>query len=203
MSRFITALGIVAVFVGAVLLLASLAPSAPAASTTAPAAVVSVSPRPSATGVATSAGSGTAQPSPTPLPPIPPGYRIQIPALAIDLAILEGDIERDSVQARTPDNFAFHLPGTGVPGAGANIYLYAHARRGMFLSLWNAKIGDIVWISTPDGKALRYVVSEVHPRVPPDDVSMTTPSTPERLTLQTSTGPNQSDPRFVVVALPG
>ena len=107
------------------------------------------------------------------------------------------------MQARTPDNYAFHLPGTAIPGTGANSYLYAHARRGMFLSLWNAKIGDIVWISTPDGRALRYVVSEIHPRVPPDDVSLTGASPPERLTLQTSTGPNQSDPRFVVVALPG
>ena len=128
---------------------------------------------------------------------------MQIPALAIDLAILEGDIERDSVQAHTPENYAFHLPGTAIPGAGANSYLYAHARRGMFLSLWNAKIGDVVWISTPDGRALRYVVSEIHPRVPPDDVSWATPSAPDRLTLQTSTGPNPGDPRFVVVASPG
>ena len=142
-------------------------------------------------------------PSATPLPPIPPGYRVQIPALAIDLAILEGDIERDTVALKTPENYAFHLPGTAIPGTGANSYLYAHARRGMFLSLWNAKIGDIVWISTPDGRALRYVVSEVHPRVPPGDISLATPSAPDRLTLQTSTGPNPGDPRFVVVALPG
>lgn len=38
--------------------------------------------------------------------------------------------------------------------------------------------GD-VWISTPDCHALRYVVSEIHPSVPPND------------------------PRFIVVALPG
>ena len=145
----------------------------------------------------------TAIASATPLPPIPPGYRVQIPRLAIDLAILEGDIARDTVQLQTPENYAFHLPGTGIPGSGVNSYLYAHARRGMFLSLWNAQVGDVVWISTPDGRALRYVVSEVHPRVPPDDVSMATASVPERLTLQTSTGPNPGDPRFVVVAVPG
>lgn len=198
MSRFVTATGIAALFVGALLLLASMAPS-----TAAPAAVVTEPPAQVASPSTSAAASATAEPSPTALPPIPPGYRIQIPALAIDLAILEGDIERDSVQARTPENYAFHLPGTAIPGGGANIYLYAHARQGMFLSLWNAKIGDVVWISTPNGVALRYVVSEVHPRVPPDDVSLATPSPPERLTLQTSTGPNQSDPRFVVIALPG
>jgi sortase (surface protein transpeptidase) len=142
-------------------------------------------------------------PTATPLPPIPLGYRVQIPRLAIDLAILEGDIERDTVALQTPENYAFHLPGTAIPGTGANSYLYAHARRGMFLSLWNAQVGDVVWISTPNGVALRYIVSEVHPRVPPADVSLATPSPPDRLTLQTSTGPNPGDPRFVVVAFPG
>ena len=135
--------------------------------------------------------------------PIPPGYRVQIPRLRIDLAILEGDIERDAVAGRTPEGYAFHLPGTAIPGAGANAFVYAHARAGMFIALWDARVGDVVWISTPDGRALRYVVSEIHPRVPPDDVSWAASAAGERLTLQTSTGPNPDDPRFIVVALPG
>ena len=193
MSRLIPVLGILAVLLGAVLLMrpagpVALAPS-PTAAITATAAVTSVA--------------SPGRPSPTPLPAIPLGYRVQIPRLSIDLAILEGDVERDTVQLQTPENYAFHLPGTAIPGTGANSYLYAHARRGMFLSLWEAKIGDIVWISTPDGRALKYVVSEVHPRVPPGEVGWATPSAPDRLTLQTSTGPNPADPRFVVVALPG
>jgi LPXTG-site transpeptidase (sortase) family protein len=146
--------------------------------------------------------SASAPPTPTPLPPIPPGYRVQIPRLGIDLAILEGDVARDTVQQQTPENYAFHLPGTGIPGAGMNSYIYAHARRGMFLSLWDARVGDVVWISTPDGRALRYAIAEVHPRVQPNDVSWVAPSVPEQLTLQTSTGPNAGDPRFVVVARP-
>ena len=199
MSRFITATAIASVFVGAVLLLASMAPS-----TAAPAAVFSVSPAPVASLAAPSTRTGaTAEPSPIALPPIPLGYRVQIPRLAIDLPILEGDIERDTVLLQTPENYAFHLPGTAIPGTGANSYLYAHARSGMFLSLWSARLGDIVWISTPDGRALRYLVSEIHPRVAPDDVLLAAPSAPERLTLQTSTGPNPGDPRFVVVAFPG
>jgi sortase (surface protein transpeptidase) len=135
--------------------------------------------------------------------PIPPGYRVQIPRLRVDLAILEGDIERDAVARRTPEGYAFHLPGTAIPGAGANAFVYAHARVGMFIALWDARVGDVVWISTPDGRALRYVVSEIHPRVPPDDVSWAASAPAERLTLQTSTGPNPDDPRFIVVALPG
>jgi len=133
---------------------------------------------------------------------IPPGYRIRIPRLGIDLAIAEGDVGRDTVEQQTPENYAFHLPGTAIPGTGANCYLYAHARAGMFLSLWDARVGDVVSISTPDGRALSYVVTEIHPSVPPEDVSWTVPSPPDRLTLQTSTGPNPGDPRFVVVARP-
>jgi LPXTG-site transpeptidase (sortase) family protein len=147
----------------------------------------------------TSSASSAASAAPV---PIPPGYRIQIPRLGIDLPIAEGDVGRDTVQQQTPENYAFHLPGTAIPGTGANSYLYAHARRGMFLSLWDARVGDVVWISTPDGRTLRYVVTEVHPSVPPGDVSWTAPSPPDRLTLQTSTGPNPGDPRFVVIAQP-
>src|SRR5207245_10023440 len=63
-------------------------------------------PVPSATGIL----GATAPPVPT-NPPISDGYRIQIPRLAIDLPIAEGDIERDVVVQQTPENFAFHLPG--------------------------------------------------------------------------------------------
>ncbi|HEX6060750.1 MAG TPA: sortase [Candidatus Limnocylindria bacterium] len=146
----------------------------------------------------------TATPVPTrdPRTPIPLGYRVTIQRLGIDLPIAEGDITRDINLQKTPEGFAFHLPGTSIPGLGSNTYLYAHARTGMFLSLWNAQPGDQVVISTPDLRALRYVISEVHPRVAPDDVSWVQPTNGERLTLQTSTGPNPTDPRFVAIAVP-
>lgn len=130
------------------------------------------------------------------------GYRIQIPRLGIDLPVAEGDIARDIDQQKTPESFAFHLPGTAIPGQGSNTYLYAHARTGMFLTLWNARPGDEVFISTPDLRVLKYVIQDVDPRVAPDDVSWVQPTASERLTLQTSTGPNPSDPRFVAVAVP-
>src|SRR5207245_3434255 len=157
----------------------------------------------------------SAYPSPTPAPtaaaapsavptigPIPEGYRIEMPRLGIDLPIAEGDVERDVVVQKTPENFAFHFPGTAIPGTFGNSYIYAHARRGMFLSLWNARIGDQVSITTPAGVELKFVVTEVHPRVPPEHTSWVQPSSDERLTLQTSTGPNREDPRFVVIAAP-
>ena len=134
--------------------------------------------------------------------PIPDGYRVRVPRLRIDLPIKEGDIARDIDDQQTPEHAAFHLPGTRIPGEGSNTYLYAHARTGMFLSLWDAKEGDEVIIVTPTGAELRYVVSEVHPRIPPTETKWVQPTTAERVTLQTSTGPNPQDPRFVVVALP-
>lgn len=195
MSRWIAGLGLAVFVLGAALVLR-------------PAAMADVrgGGSPAAPTAAAQGGVGAAEPASATaagLPPIPVGYRVQIPRLGIDLAILEGDVHRDTVAQQTPESYAFHLPGTAIPGAGGNSYVYAHARRGMFLTLWDAQVGDVVWISTPDGRALRYVISEIHPRVAPDAVGWTDPSPPERLTLQTSTGPSPSDPRFVVVALPG
>jgi sortase (surface protein transpeptidase) len=129
-------------------------------------------------------------------------YRITIPRLGINLLIKEGDITRDIDQQHTPENYAFHLPGTWWPGEGGNTYLYAHARVGMFLSLWNARLGDEVHVTAPGGQLFVYVVRQVLPRVSPIDVSSTQATASERLTLQTSTGPNGSDPRFVVFAFP-
>jgi hypothetical protein len=134
--------------------------------------------------------------------PIPDGYRIRMARLGIDLPIAEGDLYRDTVQQQTPENFAFHFPGTAIPGAVGNSYLYAHARRGMFLSLWNARLGDDVTITTPAGIELKFKVTEIPGKVPPGDTSWLKPSSDERLTLQTSTGPNPQDPRFVVIAAP-
>ncbi|HYU81711.1 MAG TPA: sortase [Candidatus Polarisedimenticolia bacterium] len=162
------------------------------------------SPTASATpGPTASAGATSVAPTPAAtIGPIPDGYRVLVPRLGIDLPIAEGDVERDVVVQKTPENFAFHFPGTAIPGTLGNSYLYAHARQGMFLSLWNARVGDQVSITTPAGSALKFVITEVHPRVPPADTSWLQPTSDERLTLQTSTGPNSGDPRFVVVAAP-
>jgi hypothetical protein len=205
MSKVGAAVAALALQLGVVLLVVSVWPPSPPY--VRPTATVSPAAAAAPTVAATPTGSVTAGPTPpasaTPARPIPPGYRIQMPRLAIDLEIREGDIERDTVQQRTPEHYAFHLPGTAIPGTGANSYIYAHARTGMFLALWNTRIGDVVLIQTPDGRSLRFVVSEIHPRVPPTDVEWAEPTPPDRLTLQTSTGPNPGDPRFVVVALPG
>jgi sortase (surface protein transpeptidase) len=134
--------------------------------------------------------------------PILDGYRVRIARLGIDLAVKEGDVARDITQQRTPEGYAFHLPGTAIPGQNGNTFLYAHARVGMFLTLWNAQAGDEVVIEEPTGTVLTYAIRDVLPRVAPSDLSSTWPTTREQLTLQTSTGPSPSDPRFVVIAFP-
>jgi LPXTG-site transpeptidase (sortase) family protein len=169
------------------------APAGPLAAEPSP--TVSGTSRPPSPGVVVAASPSVAR-------AIPDGYRIRIPRLRIDLPIAEGIIQRDVDQQQTPEGYAFHLPGAAIPGEAGNTYLYSHARAGMFLALWDARVGDEVLILAPDGRTLRYSVSEVRPRVAPNDISVAQPTADERLTLQTSTGPSPSDPRFVVIALP-
>lgn len=197
MNRFTPALSVLALCLGLVLIV-GVRPAAPVVPAPSVIAALTASPPPSPTALTVSP---TVSPTASPRPTMPPGYRVKMPRLAIDLPIAEGDLERDTVRLETPNDFAFHLPGTAIPGQAGNIYIYAHARQGMFLALWNARPGDEVVIVTADGRQLRYLVSEVHPRVDPSDVSWAQPTSAERLTLQTSTGPNPNDPRFVVVAL--
>jgi sortase (surface protein transpeptidase) len=135
------------------------------------------------------------------------GSRIAVPRLGIDLPLQLGeiarDVPRDGYAGATPENMAFVFPSSRLPGEGGNTYIYAHARVGMFLSLWGAKIGDQVIIYRPDdGERRSYRVAVIAPRVNPADAQWLDPNGEERLTLQTSTGPNPGDPRFIVVAYP-
>lgn len=135
------------------------------------------------------------------------GMRIAVPRLDIDLPLELGDVIRDVPRAGyaggTPENVAFVFPSTRLPGEGGNTYIYAHARTGMFLSLWSARIGDEVDIYRQDGSLRRvYRVAIIAPRVDPSDGRWLDADGIERLTLQTSTGPAPSNPRFIVVAYP-
>lgn len=73
----------------------------------------------------------------------------------------------------------------------------------MFIALWDVRLGDVVEVTAPSNEMRRYVVTEIHPRVVPTDVRYTLPTGEERMTLQTSTGPGDADPRFIVVAVRG
>lgn len=122
--------------------------------------------------------------------------RIRIARLGIDLAIVEGD----GVDA--PATKAAHYPGTAWPGGGGNIYLYAHARAGLFLPLWDARVGDTITLDLAGGGSASYVVSQVLPSVPWNAMEYTDDTAAEQLTLQTCTGTGVEVPRFIVIAVP-
>ncbi len=152
------------------------------------------------------AASAPATPSATPEPRSIEGVHIVIERLAIDLPLVWGDVQRDvpreGYPGATPERVALVFPGSALPGTGGNTYVYSHARTGMFLSLWQARFGDQVVLRWPDGWQLGYVVTEIVPRVDPSDTRWLDAAGPERLTLQTSTGPYPWNPRFIVVAVP-
>ena len=122
--------------------------------------------------------------------------RITIDRLGIDLAIIEGD----GIDA--PIGKAAHFPSSGWPGGGTNIYIYGHARVGMFIRLWDARVGDTVQLGLVDGTTRSYVVTMVLPAVPWDAVQYLEPTPTEQLTLQTCTSYSATAPRFVVIAVP-
>jgi LPXTG-site transpeptidase (sortase) family protein len=173
--------------------------------------IVSSVPAPAAAGPTPTPTPLAVLPTPTPSSSVssaPPGrspipldqLRISVPRLGIDLPLALGDVQRDVVLGATPENVALLFPTTNPPGKGGNSYIYAHARNDMFLRLWDVKVGDRVRIAALDGSHYDYAVTRIAPRVDPADTSWLDPTGTERVTLQTSTGPTGSDPRFIVVA---
>ena len=157
------------------------------------------SPVPSGTASGTpfqSASPGPSAPSTAGGEPGIQANRIKIDRLGIDLAIIQGD----GIDA--PIGKAAHYPSTAWPGGGSNIYIYGHARTGMFIRLWDARVGDTVQLGLVDGTSRTYVVTKVLPTVPWDAVQYLEPTPTEQLTLQTSTSYYPTAPRFVVIALP-
>jgi LPXTG-site transpeptidase (sortase) family protein len=145
--------------------------------------------------------SATAPPSTTAAPSDAPrtatrARRIRIERLGIDQKIVEGD----GIDA--PIGKAAHFPSTGWPYGGTNIYIYGHARKGMFIGLWDARKGDEIVLDLVDDTSRTYVVTKVLPQVPWDAVQYLDPTPTEQLTLQTSTSYYATAPRFIVIAVP-
>lgn len=184
----------------AVVLLSGRSPAAdPSPAGSSPTAATQSAPAPTERATASPSvqpSAGSIVPSSAPSPGTSVASRIRIPRLAIDLPIIEGD----GIDA--PLDSAAHYPGTAWPGGGSNIYIYAHARRGLFIGLWDVRQGDEVLLDTVDGRTVTYVVEEIRPKTPWDAVELLEPTDEERLTLQTSTSYTATAPRFVVIALP-
>lgn len=148
--------------------------------------------------------------APTPSPSIPPdrvATRLVVPALKIDLPIVKGPPNRVLC------NVAMYAeaPGLVQPGLPGSVYLYGHARKGMFLPLLDASrknngkgmLNMLVEVYTSDDQLFTYYVTEVRRNVPKsngfDDVlKVTTPT----VWLQTSEGPKGTPHVLQVMAQP-
>ena len=168
------------------------------------------SPSPSAIASASPSATPSIDPSPSASPSVSPSpqigvrfaTRLAVPALRIDLPVIEGP------DGYPPCDVAMYFKELGQPGEGRAIYLYAHARRGMMLPLLEqSKVNDgrgmlrmLVQVYTSDDQLYLYEISEVrrHQRT----LDRPLAATSEELWLQTSEGPNASYPKLQVVAKP-
>jgi LPXTG-site transpeptidase (sortase) family protein len=124
------------------------------------------------------------------------GYpRIYSTKLDIDVAVKPGDGKAPPVQP-----IAYTYPNTAPLGQVGNTYLYAHDRRGMFLGLHHARVGDVVVVELAQDDKRYYQVTEIHSDVRWNDMEWLQPSQDNRITLQTCNYSGDYDPRFVVVA---
>jgi hypothetical protein len=135
--------------------------------------------------------------------------RVVIESLGIDLPVIAPPND-----GYPPCNVALYFqdPGLGQPGEGRSVYLYAHARTGMFLPLLTASerdngsamLGSGVDVYTSDDLHFLYSITRVIRHVPADTHFLDAPlaSTGETLWLQTSEGSTADKPKLQVVAEP-
>ena len=137
--------------------------------------------------------------------------RIEVPALSIDLPIVT-----------SPPNEQFPLCNVAeylsldkifaYPGLPQTTYLYAHAQKGMFLSLLTASkvndgaamIGMWAEVYTDDNQRHIYEITQVIRGVSANASSLDKPlsATTDQLWLQTSEGPRESSTKLQIVAQP-
>ena len=138
--------------------------------------------------------------------------RVVIDQLGIDLPVIaQPDPDYPSCDVA----MYYQATGLGQPGDGRSVYLYAHARAGMFGPLYERVIlkgdggsktllGMTVDVYTSDDLRHVYEVTAIRPSVKADSHFLDGPLAvkAETLWLQTSTGPNASYPKLQVVARP-
>lgn len=129
--------------------------------------------------------------------------RVQVPVLQIDLPVVNPP---GGTKAYPLCNVAMYIHELGQPGEGRGIYIYAHARKGMFLPILDAsKVNDgrrmkgmIVNVYTSDDQLFLYEITEVRRhRVELDDAVA---ARTEQLWLQTSEGPRGTPGKTQVIA---
>ncbi len=151
----------------------------------------------------------SARPTVGPSPTIPPdrvATRVRVAALGIDLPVIA-----QPDPSVVPCGVAMYLGHMSQPGAGQATYLYAHAQRGMFLSILEASrvndgfamIGMIAEVYTSDDILFLYEIDRVIRHVP-YDTGLNEPlaATTDQLWLQTSEGIGTTFPKLQIVGKP-
>lgn len=151
---------------------------------------------------------GSPAPSAQTSPPVARvATRVVVESLRIDLPVIA---QPDPAYPSCNVAMYFEHPRLGQPGSGRSIYLYAHARRGMFLPLLTgsqrnngkAMLGALVDVYTNDDQRFVYAITRVLRHVPADNrfLDRALAVTEETLWLQTSEGPGGQFPKLQVMA---
>jgi hypothetical protein len=137
--------------------------------------------------------------------------RVRIPSLRIDLPVVSGELEVPGNTEGYPlcEVAQFLTAGGFVqPYETGTTYLYAHARRGMFLPLLEASqrkngasmLGALVQVYTADGRVWLYEIFQVKRHATDFSLAFEVPDGEQRLVLQTSEGPSGHVPKLQVAA---
>jgi hypothetical protein len=154
---------------------------------------------------------GSPGPSSSPMSVVGPMARLDAEPTRVVIASLDIDLPviRPSPKETYPlCDVAEFLPSYGLPGLPGVTYLYAHARRGMFLPLLEASrthggqtmLGKEIDLFSSDRVRRRYEITEIHPRV--KDLDVVNDLAGDALVLQTSETSRSSGTKLVVVARP-
>jgi hypothetical protein len=135
---------------------------------------------------------------PTPTPRTAVATRVVVPALGIDLPVVAAPPDETFPYCNVAEySSAFQQPGLGGP-----VFVYAHARDGMFLPILDAsKVSDgarmkgmLAQVYTSDDMVFLYEISDVYRRQ--DTLDAVFDSQGENLFLQTSEGPPKGFPGY-------
>jgi len=121
--------------------------------------------------------------------------RIIIPEAKIDLEVKQAKNVNGYWEV-FPDSAGWG-EGSGLPGETGNQVIFAHARRGLFASLRDVRVGTRIYVIAKNNWYL-YEAKEVK-EVFPNQVEVIAPTSDESLTLYTCSGFADSK-RFIVVA---
>ncbi|HET7030195.1 MAG TPA: sortase [Candidatus Limnocylindrales bacterium] len=128
----------------------------------------------------------------------PHATRVTVSSVGINLPVIRG------TSSYPKCGVAMYLPEVAQPREPGITFLYAHARRGMFLPLltrWKVDrgaslIGKTVKVYTSDSYVISYRINKV--RVTSKPMTGVRTLATSRLWLQTSTGPNTTYPKLIV-----